>query len=286
MKVLVAGGTGFVGTYLTEELQKKHEIITIGRSLKNNICIDITDKEQLKKIPKADALVNLAAYIPNGGLSYHETAEETRECIKINTLGTYNLLQIARERKMKFIQSSSLAVFGKNLQQKTNEQTSRMPLSSYGLSKHLADCFCELHNVTILCYSSIYGYGQKKNSVIPLFIEQAKDGKDIVVFGAGQRSMDFVYVKDVVQANIKALESKTTGFFTIGSGTATTMLELAEKVKVLFGTQNCTVKRDFKKEEEKIQVSMDIRRANKLLGYAPTYSMDDGLQDYKRMLNE
>ena len=186
---------------------------------------------------------------------------------------------------MKFIQSSSLAVFGKNLQQKTNEQTSRMPLSSYGLSKHLADCFCGLHNATILCYSSIYGYGQRKNSVIPLFIEQAKDGKNIVVFGAGHRSMDFVYVKDVVQANMKALESKTTGFFTIGSGTATTMWELAEKVKSLFGTQNCTIKMDFKDEEEKIQVSMDISHANKLLGYVPAYSIDDGLQDYKRMLN-
>lgn len=283
MKVIVTGGTGFIGRYLVEELKKSHEVITVGRSPQNKIMIDIVDKEYLRKIPGADAIINLAAYVPDGGLSHRETADEAKKCVRANALSTYHLLQHAKKSRMKFIQSSSLAVFGKALALRMNEQTQRKPASAYGLSKHLADCFCELHEATILCYPSVFGCGQRK-SVMQAFIEDAQSGKDIVVFGTGQREMDFVYVKDVVQANMKALASPAKGFFVIGSGRVTTMQELAEKVKAVFGTKKTKIIIDAARKEEDIHVSMDIAKAEQQLGYAPKYTLESGLQDYKKMM--
>lgn len=188
---------------------------------------------------------------------FHEAAlvsvplscEKPVEAFRINTLGTLNVLQACvRAGVEKFVTASSAAVYGNNPELPKRENMYPEPASPYAISKldgeYLARMFYEEHGLRTTClrYFNVYGPRQDPKSpyaaVIPIFLERAKAGKDLVIYGDGLQSRDFVHVKDVVMANVAALEHGDGQVFNVAMGKSVTVLELAENIIELTGSSS------------------------------------------------
>ena len=293
--LIVTGGTGFIGQYLVRQLLAGgHEVIVTSRTASGQmrdakcryICADITRREDFSNwSAQAEAVFHLAAYIPQDDILDVETL------LRVNVLGTWNVLQYCYERGIgSLIHSSSISVYGEPRYLPVDEEHPTRPRTFYGMTKLCAELLCaQLAKAyglpcTILRYSSVYGAKQKPNSsVLSIFVHNVLQGQSLTVFGAGQRTGDFVYVKDVVSANVAAFRSRATGIYNIGSGVETTVLELAQVIVDVFAP-NLQVKLDTTRQEFATRFYLDIAKAQPDMGYRPAYSLREGLEDYRTEL--
>ena len=111
------------------------------------------------------------------------------------------------------------------------------------------------------------------------FVDNALCGRPLLVYGSGNGLRDFIYVKDIVMANLCALRSNSVGIYNIGSGVGTNIVELAKTVIKVFDAKS-TIVFDETKPEDESQIIMDILKAEKDLGYRPRYDLESGLKDY------
>lgn len=230
----------------------------------------------------------MASFIPS-----KDSQQDFEKCIKVNVMGTLNLLEFAFKKNVtSFVYSSSASVYGSWGKLPVDESTPPQPKSFYGISKLMSEILCKKYsedfglNCACLRYSSVYGHIQRKDSVLPIFINQAIKNKKMTIHGRGARSQDFVYVKDVVRANVLAAQKNACGIFDIGSNQETTMTQLAKMIKKIFKSKSKIV---FDTSiEEGPRFYLDISKAQKELSFSPRYSLEDGLKDYKkvRALNE
>jgi UDP-glucose 4-epimerase len=298
--ILVTGASGFIGGHLAHALLDRGEkVILISKSgnfdpaLKKKTRLffrmDITQRAILKKLPGVIRAVFHTAIHPS---QKPETDDDLRQCIETNALGTLNLLELCRERGIpRFIYSTSIGVYGKNVKSPVSEEHPILPETAYGMGKRMGEMFCQhyhqRHGIQhfVLRYSSVYGPDQAPDTVLPIFIQRARHDQDIVIFGKGRKQQDFVYVKDVVKANLLALRSSHPGLYHIGSGVGTGVLTLARTVGKVFGPGGkIRIRRDASKAEDATRFSMNIARAKKILKYRPDYDLEDGLRDYKTHL--
>ena len=175
------------------------------------------------------------------------SCEKPVEAFQINTLGTLNVLQSCVKAEVdKFVMASSAAIYGNNPVLPKREDMYPEPTSPYAISKldgeHLARMFYENHGLRTTClrYFNVYGPRQDPKSpyaaVIPIFLERAKLGKDLLIYGDGLQSRDFVHIKDVVKANFAALEHGDGQVFNVAMGKSVTVLELAKQIIKLTGS--------------------------------------------------
>jgi len=296
-KILVTGATGFIGKHLYRKLKELGYQVT-GISFEGGKidgdkinALDITKKEAVDKFlknKKFDIIFHLAAFIPKNREEY-----DLEECLKVNGVGTFNLLLSAKERGVnKFIYSSSASIYNRKNTPWPAKEEYASPENIYGLSKLAGENLCEIlrKNTKLktvsLRYASVYGPGQEPYCVLPIFIERALKNRDIEVFGTGQRTQDFIYVKDVVTANIQAAISKTEGVFNVGSGKETSMLELAQEILKVFSKSKSKIKRKAVKKEDKTRFCLNIEKAKNELKFLAKYSLKEGLEDYKREIYE
>jgi UDP-glucose 4-epimerase len=222
MKILITGSSGFVGQHLTQLLNKKHQVT--GFDLKNGE--DIFNKNLLKqKMEGVEAVIHLAAYI-----SATESWEKPEEYLNNNALGTLRVVEAAIKANVKkLIFFSSAAVKAE-------------PLTPYAVSKIAAEEILKLYlekiNTVIVRPENIYGSGQKESYgyVIHNFINAARTGQPIKIYGSGKQTRDFVNISDVVLTveKIIELQLKSGLIINVGTGRETSILELAEKVNNLF----------------------------------------------------
>ena len=249
MNILITGGLGQVGSYLTEELSKgEHNRVTVLDNFSSNIKDfvvpqdvtvvegDILDKELVDKlVSESDVIIHTAAQV-----SVVNSIEKPINDAEINIFGTLNLLNAARKCNIKrFICISSAAVYGEPIYLPIDEKHPTNPMSPYGLSKltgeRYAMLFHSLYGVPAVCLRpfNIYSPRQNPNSpysgVITKFIERAKVNKPPVIFGDGKQTRDFVSVHDVVDVVVKCIECDDAvgEVFNVGTGVATTVNELA-----------------------------------------------------------
>jgi UDP-glucose 4-epimerase len=258
MKILVTGGAGFIGSHIAEYFAEAgHEVrildnISTG-SLKNiprceNIEFikgDICDSSTVEKaVSDIDYVFHEAALV-----SVPLSCEKPAEAFYINTLGTLKILQACVKAGVeKFVTASSAAVYGNNPVLPKREDMYPEPASPYAISKldleYLARMFYESHGLRTTClrYFNVYGPRQDPKSpyaaVIPIFMERAKAGKDLVIYGNGLQSRDFVHIKDVVRANAAALEHGDGQVYNVAMGKSITVLELAERIINLTGSSS------------------------------------------------
>ncbi|MDD2438668.1 MAG: SDR family NAD(P)-dependent oxidoreductase [Methanosarcinaceae archaeon] len=250
MNVLVTGGAGFIGSHIAEYFANEgHKVRILDNletgSLKNipshkNVEFfkgDIRDKQTVSKaLLGIDYVFHEAALV-----SVPLSCEYPAEAFRINTLGTLNVLQASVTAGVeKFVTASSAAIYGKNPTIPKKESMYPEPVSPYAISKldteYLARMFYEEQGLRTTClrYFNVYGQRQDPKSpyaaVIPIFCEQAKAGKDLIIYGDGKQTRDFVNVRDVVQANIKALEEGDGDFFNVAMGKSVTIQKLAELI--------------------------------------------------------
>lgn len=297
-KVLVTGGAGFIGSNLVKELISEGNIVTVLDNFMSGykcnlepftsvkiIEGDIRDKNVVEEaVKEVEVVFHLAASVGNKrSIDYPLTDAE------INVLGTLNVLEAAvRNRVRKIVTSSSAGIFGELKTMPIREDHPVEPNSPYGCTKLCEEKLClayaNLYEIEAVClrYFNVYGPNQRYDAygnVIPIFVFKMLRGELITIFGDGDQTRDFVHVKDVVQANIKAAESVgVNGAFNIASGTRITINRLVEMIT----KNNPSIKIEYGPERPgDVRHSLaDISLANQKIGYAPDVDITDGIENY------
>jgi len=292
-KILVVGGSGFVGSHIVDQLLKEDvaEVVVFDKAIqRDNLAAalesnrvrliqgDITRVDELAIAMRGiDGLFHLAV-LPLG-----DCAENPRACLEINVVGTFNVIEAAKHAGVgKIIFSSASSVYGDT----TETMDESHPLNArtmYGASKiageYFLRAFYDMYKLdyVILRYMNVYGPRQK-GGVIMSALKRIKEGLPPIIYGDGSQSFDFVYVSDVAMANILAMKSDVTDeVFNIGSGEETTIKELVYALLEITGSD---LTPEFRRDE---RVLMQRRvgsseKAARMLGYIPKVPLHEGLR--------
>ncbi|WP_297500150.1 SDR family oxidoreductase [Thermococcus sp.] len=291
--VVVTGGAGFIGSHIARELVKDNEVIVI-----DNLY---TGKEENvppgAKLVKADIrdYGSIAGLVSNADYVFHEAAqvsvvESIRDPVfteEVNVIGTLNILKALLEGHGKLIFASSAAVYGDNPNLPLKETERPKPLSPYGVTKATAEEYLRVYHelyglsVVALRYFNVFGPRQSANQyagVISIFINRALAGEPLVIFGDGKQTRDFIYVKDVVRANLLVAESRKANgrVFNVATGRQTSILELAMKVIEITGA-NTSIIFDKPRPGDIRHSVADIGEIRGL-GFEPEWSLEKGLK--------
>ena len=247
MKFVVTGGAGFVGSHIVKKLSlQNHEVIVFDNlntgklsNLENieNVSFlkeDIRNYELLKKSCEGvDGIFHQAALA-----SVPDSFKKPEEYYQVNVLGTENIFKIGKKFGIKIVYASSSSVYGNPIMLPIKESHPKNSLNPYGQTKiddeKLAEKYKEQGVQIIgLRYFNIFGENQSVTyaGVITKFLDNIKRGKPPKIFGDGMQSRDFIYVEDVVDANLKIMKSNTNEIFlNVGTGNTTSIKELAEMI--------------------------------------------------------
>ncbi len=292
---LITGGAGFVGSHLAEELIKKGNKVTIlddlntGKitnleKIKDKIDFvkgDIRDKKLLKEICKnKDGIFHQAARA-----SVQESFEKPEEYNDVNVNGTENIFTIAKEYGIKVVYASSSSVYGNPIELPIKENAPKNPINPYAQTKldkeKLAIKFAkEGLKVIGLRYLNIFGEGQSKEyaGVIKLFLERIQQKLAPKINGDGFQARDFVYVGDVVNANILAMEMDIDHtFFNVGTGTQISILEIAKIMIKYSGLELEPIYCPPLKGDVKVTLA-DISHIQNKLNWKPTVFLEEWLK--------
>lgn len=243
---------------------------------------DIRDMESVSRLMKENcigAVFHLAARLP--GL---DDCDNPHLSFDVNARGTLNMLHAAWASKVpKFIYSSSIDVYCEPPEYlPVDEKHPTRPCTHYGIGKLSGELYCNLYSklmgITVLRYSIVYGKGGKQGGAVNRFIQQAMNSEPLTIYGAGAQTNDFVYVGDVVKANLLALEQDKPGTYNIGSGEETSVKKLAQKIVELTKSSSkivCT----HVESNRPFRFALDISMARKVVGYEPL-SLSMGLSEY------
>ena len=253
MKFVVTGGAGFVGSYLVKLLiNEGHSVIVIDNLVKGKKSnlesvldkiefheIDIRDYESLKKILKdIDGVFHQAALTV-----VQDSFDRPEEYNEVNVVGTENIFKLANEGNFKVVYASSSSVYGHKESIPIREDSMRKPINPYGQTKlddeHLFEKYSDMGTKIIgLRYFNIFGQGQTLEyaGVITKFLDRIKQKKSPIIFGDGSQIRDFIFVEDIVMANLLAMKSQVSNLLAnIGTGKAITILELANMMLDISG---------------------------------------------------
>jgi UDP-glucose 4-epimerase len=257
MKALVTGGAGFIGSHLVDLLLAKGCEVVVVDSLATGrrsqvpqeavfIQDDVGDPRLLAQaLPGCDVVFHLAAVS-----SVQDSLDRPIEVHSTNLTATLALLEASVQHKVaRFVFSSSAAVYGDTGGEPAREDMTPKPMSHYAVQKLASEQYCHvyhrLHGLETVClrYFNVYGPRQRADSpysgVIAKFIEAARAGRPITIFGDGEQTRDFCHVKDVALANyLAAIQNPgqvADRVFNVGTGTSTSVNELARLVGGVFG---------------------------------------------------
>ncbi|UCG54606.1 MAG: SDR family oxidoreductase [Dehalococcoidia bacterium] len=300
-KAVVTGGAGFIGSNLADELiNRGYKVIIIddlstGRlsniestlESKNAEFIrgSITNFPLLRKIFSGADYVFHQAALP----SVPRSIKDPKTCNNINITGTLNVLVAARDSDIKkVIYASSSAVYGDTPTLPKTEDMILNPLSPYAVTKLTGEYYCsvfsKIYNLKTVClrYFNVYGPRQDPNSpyaaVIPLFLEKVFTSNSPVIFGDGEQSRDFTFVKDVAQANILMAESEASGIFNLGSSQKVTINHLVGLITDIAGDNAIKPIYRDPRPGDIVHSLADISKARDI-GYYPHYSLEEGLKE-------
>jgi len=298
-KILVIGGAGFVGSHTVDELIERgftvsvldlkswDEAVNLHHHKKGVITYiqgDIRDFEFLEKnFAGHTHVLHLAALV-----SVPESISNPLEFNNTNITGTLNVFEAARRNNIsKVVYASSAAVYGNQSSVPVAESAQTKSESPYGLHKIVNDEYAHLYgqnfnlSITGLRYFNIFGPRQNPSSpysgVVSIFVDKIQKGEPITIYGDGKQTRDFVYVDNVVQANLLALGSDKRGVYNVGIGQETSLLTLVSTIEEVVGKKTQI---DFKnKREGDIERSYaSIEKIKLELGYIPEVDLKNGLK--------
>ena len=254
--ILITGGLGFIGSHIADELINDNNVTIIDNLSSGNLKnLKNTEHENLKIVIEDLSNANLDELLEDIDYIFHLSAmasvplsiDEPVRCNENNVNATIKLLESAVKNNVKkIIFSSSSAVYGQNTNMPLKESEIPMPTSPYAASKASCESYLQSFydsyglNYTSLRYFNVFGPKQDKNSqyaaVIPNFISALLEGKQPVIYGDGEQTRDFIFVKDVVTANIKACESDYNGIINVASGEKLSVNKLYEIIRDTLGS--------------------------------------------------
>lgn len=305
MRVLVTGGAGFIGSHLVDALVARGDTVTVLDNLSNGsmdnlknhtnnpgfqfIQGDIRDAKAIENaVAGVDAIIHEAAMI-----SVPLSIEDPELAHSVNSEGTQALLKASLERGVKrFVYASSCAVYGEQAKLPISEDTSPNPLSPYARSKLVAEQSCrtfyELEGLKTVClrYFNVYGARQTGEyaGVMTKFMERLRTNRGPVIYGDGEQTRDFIYVGDVVDATLLALEREGVAGKTlnVGTGKATSINELCGIFLRLTGKTELEPTYEAPRSGDIRHSQADIANIKKLLGYEPKVSLEQGVEKLLR----
>jgi UDP-glucose 4-epimerase len=301
MRALVTGGAGFIGSNVVDALVARGDEVTViddlstgkrenvERAIGNGAQLveaDIRDAQAVREIAegaKPEAVFHLAAQI-----DVRKSTADPAFDARINVEGTINVLEAARAAgARRFVNTSTGgAIYGEGQILPAPEDHPVAPEAPYGLSKFCAENYCEIFrrmydlSAVSLRYGNVYGPRQDplgEAGVIAIFCGRALAGDNPMVFGDGLQTRDYIYVGDVVDANLAAAERDVTGAINIGTGVQTNVLELVDALRPM-------AKGAFEPEHaparlgEVNRIALDASRARAELGWESRVGLDEGLR--------
>jgi len=301
MKALVTGGAGFIGSNLVDALLERGDEVTVlddlatgkrenlERALSNGATleeIDIRDAEAVADVvgrTRPDVIFHLAAQI-----DVRKSVADPANDARINVEGTINVLRAAQAHGVPRVVNTSTggAIYGEGKQLPAPEDHPSAPEAPYGLSKWCAEQYCEiftrLHGLSTvsLRYGNVYGPRQDplgEAGVIAIFCGRLLDGQTATIFGDGEQTRDYVYVGDVVDANLRAADADTTGPINIGLGQEKSVLDIVEVLKQ-HAPDGFEVEHAPERPGEVQRISLDPSRAREELGWHAQVELDEGLK--------
>ena len=295
MKYAVTGGAGFIGSHLTKNLvERGNEVIVIDNlntGKKQNIEkiskkidffeVDIRDFSAIEDILKnVDGIFHEAALA-----SVQDSFRIPDEFFDVNVNGTENIFKIAKKLGIKVVYASSSSVYGNPISIPIKENDGKNPFNPYAKTKLEDDKLAEKYaknglKVIGLRYFNVFGPRQSKEyaGVIRLFLERIQQGLPPLINGDGLQVRDFVYVDDVVNANILAMESDVDSeFFNIGTGNTISILDLANMIIKFSGLKLKPIHQPAVPGDVK-STQADITKAKMMLKWKPTTSLKDWLK--------
>lgn len=296
MKILVTGGAGFIGSHLIEHFASAADVTVLDNlctghrsNLRDDACRfiqgSILDRSLLfRALRGIDHVFHLAAMI-----SVPESMLRPRECVETNVIGTVNVLEAAEAAGVqKVVFASSAAVYGDDPVVPKVEAMAPKPKSPYAITKLDGEFYCDLFQrerglkTASLRFFNVFGPRQDPKSpyaaAIPIFIEKALRGDPISIFGDGEQTRDFIYVKDIVSAlAFVSAHQDVTGTYNVGYGQRMTVSKIARNIIELTGS-----KVDVKYLPERLgDVKHSLASSEKLrnAGWRPSYDVCSGLRE-------
>lgn len=296
VKILVTGGAGFIGSHLVDELIKAgHDVVVIDKlstGKKENLNpaakfykLDVLSDE-IKNVfesEKPETVFHLAAQIDVAKSSADPVGDANE-----NIIGSINLLENCKKYKVKkFIFSSTAAVYGDTNQIPTPENHPNSPLSPYGIGKLTIEKYLNYYYNTFhldyiaLRYSNVYGprqISQGEGGVVAIFCDNLINEKIPVIYGDGKQTRDFIYVKDVVAANLLALESDKVGIYNISTGLETRINDLAKLIKKELKSDIDFTHVDPRPVDQ-FNSALDNTKAKSELKFLPRITLEQGIKE-------
>lgn len=299
--VLVTGGAGFIGSHLVRALLKRGDQVRVldnfSTGKRQNLAGvegsleiytgDLRDSPLLQEVVQGvDFVFHLAAFV-----SVPQSMVEPRLCYEVNVTGTWNLLEAARSASVKqVVIASSAAVYGDSQELPLREETTLKALSPYAASKQVNEVFAGMYTrafnlpVVALRFFNVYGPRQSPDSdyaaVVPIFIRRMLNGHAVTIYGDGHQERDFVYVGEVVRANLLAAETPQAAGMAINvcGGETVSIIDLAE---TLSGILSDVPAPEFAPPRAgDIYLSQgDPGRAEQILGFRARVSLAQGLTE-------
>ncbi|MEI7752091.1 MAG: NAD(P)-dependent oxidoreductase [Candidatus Omnitrophota bacterium] len=292
--ILLTGATGFLGKHLLGRLQADgRPVCPASKHAQSSECkeefqqLDMEDPESFDNLPEQiDTVIHLAALVPQKGSVF-----SFDRYMAINATGVKRLIQeSARRGCREFIYASTQMVIEKALHEPVDEDHPVVPISDYGFSKATGERFClslgaELGVKSVsLRFARIYGPWQRPGYVLTDFIDRARQGLPLHVFGA-QGTRELIYVTDAVEAILAVMEAKLSGIFNIGTGRSVTTLTLAETIADVFsGGVSTVLISEMDAGPTLSDFCFDVTKAKRDLGFSARFTLKEGLRDYKLAL--
>ena len=301
MKAFVTGGAGFIGSNLVDALVARGDTVEVlddlstGRpsNLEGALAAgavlhegDLRDAERVAALVAAaapDAIFHLGAQI-----DVRRAVADPAFDAAVNVGGTINVLEAARRAGVGRVVNSSTggAIYGDAATIPTAEGTEPAPMAPYGQSKHAAEGYCALYgrlhglSVISLRYANVYGPRQDphgEGGVVAIFCGKLVEGGTPVAFGDGLQTRDYVFVGDVVSANLAAADSSWAGACNVGTGVETTVVGLADALRPL-GTSSFELEFAPERPGEVVRSAVDPALAREVLGWEARVALGEGLE--------
>lgn len=296
MKVLVTGGAGFIGSHLVDRLvQEGHDVVVVdnlstGKRKNVNRAatfykadIQSSRLERVFRNERPSVIMHLAAQ-----MNVRRSVDDPMFDASVNILGTLNVIeQAARHgaRKVVFA-SSGGAIYGEQDIFPAPESHPTRPLSPYGISKLSGEHYLSYYQrasgiqAVSLRFANVYGPRQDPEGeagVVAIFIQKMLTGEQPVINGNGRQTRDFVFVEDVVEANLLVMGQGIEGVFNVGTSSETTVNELFAILKELTKS-DCKEVHGPAKKGEQLRSTIDATKLRQQLGWEPKVGLSDGLR--------
>lgn len=299
MKILITGGAGFIGSNLAKRLVvDDHEVVVLDSLLRGNkldkdtfekvtfVHGDVRDLDTVTKASRGcDLIFHFAAV-----LGVDIVADNPVETMDVEVIGTRNVVYAAEVNNIKRIMyASTSGIYGHSaIENALTEEVLVDPRTSYAMAKRYNEIYLASHyeekglDVVSLRFFNVYGWNQDNRMVVPRFFEQSIAGERITVFGTGKQTRDFTFIDDTVEACVRLMDVKGCHIVNIANEAEWCILDLAEQIKEITGSQSEIAFIDAPKKRYDYEVERRVGSSAKLLeltNYKPETTLSEGLRN-------